>query len=191
VGKTRLEAFSDGVFAIIITIMVLELKLPGGSDLSALRPLLPDLMCYLLSFVMVAIYWNNHHHMLHAVHRVNGAILWANMHLLFWLSLVPFTTRWLAATRFATWPTVLYGAVLLLAAGAYTVLSMLLVRHEGRDSALAQALGRDYKGKASLLLYLLALPLAFVDTRLSLALILLVAAVWMCPDQRIERRVHD
>ena len=185
-GKGRLEAFSDGVIAIIITIMVLELKVPHGSELAVLRPLIPVLLSYVLSFVFIGIYWNNHHHMLHAVHTVNGRILWANLHLLFWLSLIPFVTAWMGENHFAATTVGLYGVVMLMAAIAYFILSHVLVAHHGKDSALAVALGRDYKGVASLLLYAVAIPLAFVNSWSSIAIYILVALMWFIPDRRIE-----
>jgi uncharacterized membrane protein len=184
--KNRLEAFSDGVLAIVITIMVLELKVPRGTDLAALRPLLPVFLGYVLSFVYLAIYWNNHHHMLLATRRIDGGVLWANMHLLFWLSLVPFTTGWMGENHAAPLPTALYGLVLLGAAIAYTVLQASIVRAEGPDSTLRIAVGRDRKGKLSLALYAAALPLAFVHTGIALALFVVVALVWLVPDRRIE-----
>ena len=185
-GKGRLEAFSDGVIAIIITIMVLELKVPHGSQLAVLGPLIPVLLSYVLSFVFIGIYWNNHHHMLHAVHTVNGRILWANLHLLFWLSLIPFVTAWMGENHFAATTVGLYGVVMLMAAIAYFILSHTLVTHHGKDSALAVALGRDFKGVASLLLYAVAIPLAFVNSWLSIAIYILVALMWFIPDRRIE-----
>ena len=185
-GKGRLEAFSDGVIAIIITIMVLELKVPHGSELTVLEPLIPVLLSYVLSFVFVGIYWNNHHHMLHAVHTVNGRILWANLHLLFWLSLIPFVTAWMGENHFAATTVGLYGVVMLMAAIAYFILSHTLVAHHGKDSALAVALGKDYKGGASLLLYAVAIPLAFVNSWISIAIYILVALMWFIPDRRIE-----
>ena len=185
-GKGRLEAFSDGVIAIIITIMVLELKVPHGSQLAVLGPLIPVLLSYVLSFVFIGIYWNNHHHMLHAVHTVNGRILWANLHLLFWLSLIPFVTAWMGENHFAATTVGLYGVVMLMAAIAYFILSHTLVAHHGKDSALAVALGRDFKGVASLLLYAVAIPLAFVNSWLSIAIYILVALMWFIPDRRIE-----
>ena len=185
-GKGRLEAFSDGVIAIIITIMVLELKVPHGSQLAVLGPLIPVLLSYVLSFVFIGIYWNNHHHMLHAVHTVNGRILWANLHLLFWLSLIPFVTAWMGENHFAATTVGLYGVVMLMAAIAYFILSNTLVAHHGKDSALAVALGRDFKGVASLLLYAVAIPLAFVNSWLSIAIYILVALMWFIPDRRIE-----
>jgi uncharacterized membrane protein len=185
-SKARLEAFSDGVIAIIITIMVLELKTPQQPEPEALRPLLPVLLSYVLSFVFIGIYWSNHHHLLQAVRFVNGRILWANLHLLFWLSLTPFVTGWMGATDFATWPVALYGVVLLLAAIAYTVLCRVLIAHHGHQSALALAVGRDFKGKISLLLYATAIPVAFASTALACALYVLVAIIWLVPDRRIE-----
>jgi uncharacterized membrane protein len=185
--KGRLEAFSDGVIAIIITIMVLEFKVPHGDDLSALHSLVPVFVSYVLSFVMMGIYWNNHHHLLQAAQQVNGRILWANMHLLFWLSLMPFVTGWMGESRFAPWPVALYGVDLLLAGFAYFVLTKALVAHHGRDSHLAAAIGRDIKGQLSLAIYLVATPLAFVNTWLACALYVLVAIVWLVPDPRIEK----
>ena len=185
-GKGRLEAFSDGVIAIIITIMVLELKVPHGSELAVLEPLIPVLLSYVLSFVFIGIYWNNHHHMLHASHTVNGRILWANLHLLFWLSLIPFVTAWMGENHFAATTVGLYGVVMLMAAIAYFILSHTLVAHHGKDSALAVALGRDYKGVASLLLYAVAIPLAFMNSWISIAIYILVALMWFIPDRRIE-----
>jgi uncharacterized membrane protein len=190
-GKGRLEAFSDGVIAIIITIMVLEVKLPPGADLFALRPVVPTLLSYVLSFVFVGIYWNNHHHLLQAVRHVNGRILWANLHLLFWLSLIPFVTRWMGANRFAAWPVALYGAVLLFAGFAYFILARALISHHGKDSALAIALGRDFKGKMSLVFYAAAIPLSFVKSWLACTLYVLVAVMWLIPDRRIEEVVSE
>jgi uncharacterized membrane protein len=186
-GTGRLEAFSDGVLAIIITIMVLELKVPHGSDLAALRPLLPVLLSYVLSFVYLGIYWNNHHHMLHVTRRVTGGILWANLHLLFWLSLVPVVTAWMGENHYASTPTALYGFVLLMAAIAYYILQNLILRAEGPNAVLALALGRDLKGKLSPLLYVLAIGAAFIDPRIADALYVLVALTWLIPDRRIER----
>ncbi|MCI0451819.1 MAG: TMEM175 family protein [Candidatus Latescibacteria bacterium] len=189
--KNRLEAFSDGVLAIVITILVLELKIPHGTDFTALRPLLPVFLTYVLSFVYLAIYWNNHHHMLHTVHKVNGRILWANLHLLFWLSLIPFVTGWMGENHFAAEPTALYGVVLLMAAIAYTILRVEIVRHHGPDSILATAVGRDAKGKISILAYVTAIALAFVDQRISDALYIAVALMWLVPDRRIESRMQS
>ena len=186
-GKNRMEAFSDGVIAVLITIMVLEMKVPHGESLAALAPVLPVLLSYVLSFVYIGIYWNNHHHMLHAVHQISGPILWANLHLLFWLSLVPFTTGWMGENHFAPLPTALYGAVLLMAAIAYWLLQRLIIASQGPDSLLRRAVGGDWKGKLSPLAYLAAIPLAFWEGRLSLALYVLVAAIWFVPDRRIER----
>ncbi|MBI3616581.1 MAG: DUF1211 domain-containing protein [Candidatus Omnitrophica bacterium] len=184
---SRLEAFSDGVIAIIITIMVLELKVPQGADPAALRPLLPAFLSYVLSFVFLGIYWNNHHHLLHATRRINGGIMWANLHLLFWLSLVPFVTRWLGENHGGSWPTALYGAVLLMAAITYTVLQSCIVASQGRNSLLAAALGSDWKGKLSLGSYTLAIVLTFVNRWFSDALYVFVAVLWLIPDRRIER----
>jgi uncharacterized membrane protein len=185
---TRLEAFSDGVIAILITIMVLELKTPQGHDWAAVRPLLPVFCSYVLSFVFIGIYWNNHHHMIHMSTRVNGAVLWANLHLLFWLSLIPFATAWIGDSLLAPLPTALYGFVLMMAGVAYFVLKTTLIIAQGPNSALQAALGSDFKGKISVAIYLAAIPLAFVDARLSAALYVLVALVWFVPDPRIERR---
>jgi uncharacterized membrane protein len=186
-GKGRLEAFSDGVLAIIITIMVLKLKVPHGYSLHDLLPLLPVFFSYVLSFVYVGIYWNNHHHMLHLTRRVTGAILWANLHLLFWLSLTPFTTAWMGETHFAAVPTAVYGVVLLACAVAYYVLQRLIIRSQGQSSILAAAVGQDKKGKLSPVMYLLAVPAAFVHPALSGAIYATVALIWLIPDPRIER----
>jgi len=186
-GKGRIEAFSDGVIAIIITIMVLELRVPRGNDLGALRPLTPVLLSYVLSFVYIGIYWTNHHHLLQACSRVNGGILWANLHLLFWLSLTPFVTAWMGENVFSTWPVALYGVVLLCAAVAYFILARSLVSYHGRDSALAIALGRDFKGKVSVVIYVAAVSLAFVEPWLACGLYVLVAVMWLVPDRRIEK----
>jgi len=188
--KGRLEAFSDGVIAIIITIMVLELKAPEGHDLAALRPVLPELMSYVLSFTYLGIYWNNHHHMLHVTPSVNGAILWANLHLLFWLSLIPFVTGWLGENHAASWPTAMYGIVMILAAIAYTVLQSAIIRHQGDASPLSNAIGRDFKGKASLGLYAAAVALSFMSPTLAIGIYVLVMVMWLIPDPRIERRVE-
>ena len=185
--KGRLEAFSDGVFAIIITIMVLELKVPHGSDLAALRPLIPVFLGYMLSFIFLGIYWNNHHHLLQAIHHVNGGILWANLHLLFWLSLVPFTTGWMGEHPLAPWPVAVYGIVLLLAAIAFYILVRTLLAEHGKDSALAKALGADLKGKISPVLYVSAIPLAFISSWLSFGVFVLVAGIWLVPDRRVEK----
>ena len=189
-NTTRLEAFSDGVIAIIITIMVLEFKVPHGADVAALRPLLPVFLTYVMSFAYLGIYWNNHHHMMHITTRVNGNILWANLHLLFWLSLIPFATAWMNETHRAPMPVAAYGIVLLGAAGAWSILQGRIVRHEGRDSKLREALGRDWKAKGSLAAYALAVVAAFALPWISLALYVLVALVWIQPDTRIESRVY-
>jgi uncharacterized membrane protein len=187
-GKGRLEAFSDGVIAIIITIMVLELKVPHGAALDALLPLAPVLLSYVLSFVYVGIYWNNHHHMLHAVSHVSGGALWANLHLLFWLSLIPFVTGWMGENHFATIPVACYGLVLLMSGIAYTLLARCLTAH-GNNLALAEALGRDWKGLTSVAGYTLAVPLAFVHPGLAMGLYVAVALLWLVPDRRIEKRL--
>lgn len=190
-GKDRLAAFSDGVIAIIITIMVLELKVPHGADWAALRALAPNLVSYVLSFVYLAIYWNNHHHLLHTVTRVDGLILWANSHLLFWLSLVPAATGWMGENFLAPLPTAIYGAILLMPAIAYYLLQKAIVHQQGKHSVLASALGRDFKGKISVLLYAAAVALAFVDASLSIAIYALVAVMWLIPDRRIEKVLHE
>jgi uncharacterized membrane protein len=186
-GKGRAEAFSDGVFAIIITIMVLELRPPHQTDFAALRPLLPVFLSYVLSFVYLGIYWNNHHHMLHCTRRVTGTILWANLYLLFWLSLVPFVTAWMGENHLDSAPTALYGVVLLMAAIAYLILQRQILRSEGPQSLLAVALGPDRKGKLSPLLYILAIAAAFLHPAISVILYLLVALIWLIPDRRIEQ----
>ena len=189
-GKTRLEAFSDGVIAILITIMILELKIPEGTDLHALRPLVPTLLTYVLSFVLLGIYWNNHHHMLSTTEHVNGAVLWANLHLLFWLSLVPFVTGWMGEHHFGALPTAVYGVVQFAAAIAYTILQSTIIRLEGPHSKLATAVKKDVKGKLSAIMWFVAIPLAFVQTWIALALYVAVACIWLVPDRRIERTVH-
>ena len=189
--RNRLEAFSDGVIAIIITIMVLELRPPHEATLSALRPLAPVFLSYALSFIFVGIYWSNHHHLLQVVEHVNGRILWANLHLLFWLSLTPFATAWLGESGFASWPVALYGIVLLLSAIAYYILTLALLSIHSRDSVLATALGRDFKGKISMVIYLVAIPLAFVKAWLAYTIYMLVAVMWLIPDRRIERNVES
>ena len=186
-GKGRFEAFSDGVLAIIITIMVLELKVPHGADWHALQPLVSKILSYVLSFIYIGIYWNNHHHMLHATTRVTGAAMWANLHLLFWLSLVPFVTDWMGENHYEALPVAAYGVVLLLAAVAYTILQATLMRQRDHNAALAEAIQRDGKGKVSLVLYLAAIPLAFVATAAAIALYVIVALIWLVPDRRIER----
>jgi uncharacterized membrane protein len=186
---TRLEAFSDGVLAIIITIMVLELRVPHGTELADLRPLWPVFVSYVLSFIYLGIYWNNHHHMLHLSGRVTGGILWANLHLLFWLSLVPFVTGWMGENHFAAVPMAAYGVVLLLAGVAYLILQRTIIRSQGADSVLARAVGRDVKGRLSPLFYMLAIPAAFVRPWIAGALYVAVALMWLLPDRRIERLV--
>ncbi len=190
-SKARMEAFSDGVIAILITIMVLELKAPQGASLENLQPLVPTFFSYVLSFVYIAIYWNNHHHLLHAVHHVTGRILWANVHLLFWLSLTPFVTAWMGENRFAPVPVALYGGVLLAAACAYFILTRALLAREGAGSTLARALGADFKGKISVVIYAAAIPIALAWPLASCALYVAVALMWLVPDRRIERVVSD
>jgi uncharacterized membrane protein len=190
-GKDRLAAFSDGVIAIIITIMVLELKVPHGADWAALRGVAPNFVAYVLSFVYLAIYWNNHHHLLHTVTRVDGLILWANSHLLFWLSLVPAATGWMGENFLAPLPTAVYGVSLLMPAIAYYLLQRAIVHQQGGHSVLASALGRDVKGKISPLLYAAAVALAFVDAWLSIAIYALVAVMWLVPDRRIEKALRE
>jgi uncharacterized membrane protein len=185
---TRVEAFSDGVIAIIITIMVLELRPPHEATPAGLKPLLPVLGSYLLSFVFVGIYWSNHHHLLHAAQKVNGKVLWANLHLLFWLSLIPFTTAWMGETHFTTWPVALYGCVLLLAGIAYYILVHVLTASEG-NAALADALGSDFKGKVSILGYILAIPISFVRPWIACLLYISIAVTWLIPDRRIEKKM--
>jgi uncharacterized membrane protein len=187
--KSRMETFSDGVIAIIMTIMVLELSGPQDSRLIALRPLIPTLLSYALSFVFLGIYWTNHHHLLQAIRRVNGPVLWANLHLLFWLTLVPFVTGWMGRTRFASWPVAMYGVVLLLAAIAYYILVRALIGLHGSDSTLATAVGSDFKGKISVVIYAVAIPLAFPAPPAACALYVAVAIMWLIPDRRIERVV--
>jgi uncharacterized membrane protein len=185
--KGRLEAFSDGVIAVIITVMVLEMKVPHSVEAQALVPVIPIFLTYVLSFVFTGIYWTNHHHLFHAVHRIDGAVLWANLHLLFWLSLVPFVTGWMGENHFEALPTAAYGAVLLGAALAYTILTRVLLRIHERDSLLARGLGRDFKGWISLVLYGVAIPLAFLHPVLSCAFYVAVAAIWILPDRRFEK----
>lgn len=189
--KNRLEAFSDGVLAIIITIMVLELKVPHGTEWRDLAPVLPYFLSYLLSFIYIAIYWNNHHHMLHTVKQVKGSILWANMHLLFWLSLVPFTTGWMAENHFAPNTTALYGVNLLMAAIAYFILQTIILRIHGKDSLLAKAIGSDLKGKASPVLYIIAILFSFINEYAACSIYILVALIWLIPDKRIERTIFQ
>ena len=186
-NKGRIEAFSDGVIAIIITIMVLELKTPHGETLHALLPLLPVGMSYVLSFVYVGIYWNNHHHLFHAVKQVRGSVLWANLHLLFWLSIIPFVTSWMGENHFSQWPVMMYGVVLLMNALAFILLSKILVTQAGPDSTLAKAVGKDRKGSISLVIYIVSVGVAFLNPTISLVLYTLVALIWFIPDKRIER----
>ena len=186
-GKGRLEAFSDGVIAIIITIMVLEMKVPHGADFNALQPLMPIFLSYVLSFIYIGIYWNNHHHLLQAVRQVNGRILWANLHLLFWLSLFPFATGWMGENHFAPIPVAVYGLVLMLAAIAYFILTRTLIGHHGQDSTLAIALGTDFKGKISVAIYAGAILLCLVNAWVAYGLYILVSLLWLIPDLRIER----
>jgi TMEM175 potassium channel family protein len=190
-GKGRLEAFSDGVLAIIITIMVLEMKVPRGETLEALRPLLPVFLSYVLSFMYVGIYWNNHHHMLQACQQVRGAMLWANLHLLFWLSLIPFVTGWMGENSFAAAPTALYGVILLMAAIAYLILQRTTIGAQGPDSLLHTAVGRDLKGKISPILYVIAIPSAFLSQRIAGGIDVLVALLWLVPDRRIEHALRN
>jgi uncharacterized membrane protein len=188
-GKGRLEAFSDGVFAIIITIMVLEMKVPHGDSYTSLQPLLPIFISYVLSFINIGIYWNNHHHMMHAVHHINGSILWANVHLLFWLSLFPFVTGWMGENHFSTLPVALYGMVSFFAGLAYFILARSLVMLHGKDSVLGIALGKDWKGKISLGIYAAGIGLSFINSLLGAAMYVMVAAMWFIPDKRIEGKL--
>jgi uncharacterized membrane protein len=189
-SKGRMEAFSDGVMAVIITIMVLEMKSPHGTSLAALWPLVPVFLSYVLSFVYIGIYWNNHHHLLHAVEHVEGGVLWANLHLLFWLSLIPFATAWMGENHFAPWPVALYGIVLLLTGAAYVILTRRLIAHHGRNSKLAESIGNDRKGEASVLIYAAAIPLSFLQPWFACACYALVAGIWLIPDSRIERTLN-
>ena len=189
-NKGRLEAFSDGVIAILITIMVLELKIPHGDDLEALRPLFPVFVTYILSFIYLGIYWNNHHHLLQATAHINGKILWANLHLLFWLSLVPFVTGWMGENHFAPLPTAIYGANLLAAGIAYYILQNLIIAEQGANSKLKKAIGKDFKGKISIVIYVAAIGLAFVNQWISDALYVSVALMWLIPDRRIESKIN-
>lgn len=190
-GKTRVEAFSDGVIAILITIMVLEMKVPHGESLDTLMPLLPVFLSYVLSFVYVGIYWNNHHHMLHTCEKVTGAVLWANLHLLFWLSLIPFATGWMGENHVAAAPVALYGVVLLMAAIAYFILQKLIITSQGSDSLLKKAVGNDWKGKTSVVIYASAICLAFWSQKVSVTLYVLAALMWLVPDKRIEHVLVD
>lgn len=190
-GKGRIEAFSDGVIAIIITIMVLEMKVPHDASLEGLRHLLPVFVSYALSFIYVGIYWNNHHHMFHAAKSITGPILWANLFFLFWLSLIPFVTGWMGENHFAKWPVIFYGLVLIMNAISYTILSRMLIRHHGENSLLAHAMGNDGKGKVSLVIYAVAIGLAFVQSWIGFALYIVVACIWFIPDRRIERTMKS
>lgn len=189
--KNRLEAFSDGVLAIIITIMVLEIKVPHGANLDTLRPLLPVFFSYVLSFIYIGIYWNNHHHMLHASRTVSGAVLWANLHLLFWLSLLPFASGWMGENHFAPIPVALYGVVLLMAGFAYWLLTRAIIKADGADSLLAKAIGKDWKGNASVVLYLVAIPATFFNEWIAEAIYIGVALMWLIPDSRIEKALAE
>lgn len=192
IGKGRLEAFSDGVIAIIITIMVLELKTPEGHDIKDLIKVWPVFVNYAISFVYIGIYWNNHHHMMQIVKSINGAVLWANLHLLFWLSIIPFVTAWMGEGHFSyAWPIACYGFVLLMNGVAYTILMLTLINHEGKNSPLAIAMGDDWKGKASIIAYIIAIALACVNSYISFGLYILVAGMWFIPDKRIERKIAD
>ena len=188
-GKGRLEAFSDGVIAIIITIMVLELKVPHADDLNALKPVFPVFLSYILSFINIGIYWNNHHHMMHIVQHVNGKVLWANAHLLFWLSLIPFTTAWMGENHFTTWPVALYGIILLMAGAAYYILARSLIRLHGKNSTIAKAIGKDRKGIISEVFYFAGIVLSFINSWLGLSLYFVVTAIWLIPDRRIEKKL--
>jgi uncharacterized membrane protein len=190
-SKGRMEAFSDGVIAILITIMVLELKVPREAGLAALLPLVPVFLSYVISFLFLGIYWSNHHHLLQAIKHVDGRVLWANLHLLFWLSLVPFVTGWVGENNFASWPVACYGVVLLFAAIAYFILTRVLIALHGRDSVLATAVGRDFKGKVSVVIYLSAIPISFVNSRFAFALYVLVTVMWLIPDRRIEKTLSE
>ena len=188
-GKGRLEAFSDGVIAIIITIMVLELKIPHGNSPEALKPLLPVFLSYVLSFVNIGIYWNNHHHMMHAAHKISGGVLWANIHLLFWLSIFPFATAWMGENHFTLWPVVLYGVVSLMSGMAYFILAQCLVRVNGKESTLGTAIGKDRKGIRSLFIYCFGVGLSFINPWLGFAMYVMVAGIWFIPDNRIEKNI--
>lgn len=190
-SKGRMEAFSDGVLAVIITVMVLEMKTPLGTNLAALKPAIPVFLSYILSFIYIGIYWNNHHHLLHATQHVNGATLWANLHLLFWLSLVPFATAWIGENRLDPWPVAVYGIVLMMAGVAYFILTRTLVRLHGQGSALANSIGRDTKGKISIVIYAIAIPLAFAKPWIAGACYVIVAIIWLIPDRRIERTIAE
>lgn len=185
----RLQAFSDGVLAIIITVMLLEMKIPHGDDLNSLKPVLPVFLSYILSFIYIGIYWNNHHHMLYSINHVNGAVLWANTHLLFWLSLVPFASGWMGENQFTKWPVILYGLILFMASVAYYILAQALIKLHGKKSTLGIAIGRDKKGIVSVIIYVAAIVAAFVSTAISLILYACVAGIWLIPDRRIEKRI--
>ncbi|MBA3648065.1 MAG: DUF1211 domain-containing protein [Chitinophagales bacterium] len=188
-GKSRLEAFSDGVLAIIITIMVLEMKVPHTGDLASLKPVVPVFISYILSFINIGIYWNNHHHMLHAADQVNGKVLWANTHLLFWLSLIPFVSGWMGENHFTMWPVALYGVILFMAGIAYYILAHSLIDLHGKTSTLATAIGKDRKGIVSVVIYGIGIPLSFINAWIGLGLYALVAAIWLIPDRRIEKKL--
>ena len=190
-SKDRLVAFSDGVIAIILTIMVLELKIPHGDQLSDLNSLIPVLLSYALSFINIGLYWNNHHHLLYTVNRINGTILWTNLHLLFWLSLIPFVTGWMGENHFAMWPVIMYGLVFIMAALAWSILSAAIIRHNGKESKLAIAYGKDWKGKISLIIYAAAILFAFVNSWIGFVLYVVVALMWFIPDRRIERILSE
>src|SRR5262245_29504722 len=189
-NKGRLEAFSDGVIAILITIMVLELKVPHGTDWESLRPLVPIVLTYVLSYVYIGIYWNNHHHMLHTADQINGKILWANLHLLFWLSLIPFTTGWMGENHLASLPTAVYGGVLLFAAISYTILQTAIIAQQGKNSKLRASIGKDAKGKLSIVLYSIGILFAFAYQRISIGIYIIVALLWFIPDRRIESKMN-
>ncbi len=190
-GKGRLEAFSDGVLAIIITIMVLEMKVPHGDTMEELKKLLPVFISYILSFIYIGIYWNNHHHLMHATHKINGKIMWANSHLLFWLSLMPFASGWMGENHFTTLPTALFGVILLMAGVAYYILSQCLIKFHGKDSTLAKAVGNDAKGIISVIVYAIGIALSCFNAWISLALYTLVAIMWLVPDKRIEKKLAE
>lgn len=190
-GKGRLEAFSDGVLAIIITIMVLEMKVPHGDNIDDIKPLVPIFMSYVLSFIYIGIYWNNHHHLMHTVHKVSGSVLWSNIHLLFWLSLVPFATAWMGENHFSKWPVILYGAILLMAGFAYYILSQCLLKMHGKDCVLAQAIGKDKKGIISLILYIIGIACSFINPWIGFSIYVIVAAIWFIPDRRIEKKIES
>ncbi|SDD82713.1 Uncharacterized membrane protein [Mucilaginibacter pineti] len=191
IGKGRIEAFSDGVIAIIITIMVLEMKVPHGDTLASLKPLIPVFLSYVLSFIYVGIYWNNHHHLMQAVRSVNGATLWANLHLLFWLSLIPFVTGWMGENHFTQWPVICYGVVLIMNGIAYNLLARILIRHHGEHSVLAEAYGSDWKGRSSIIIYAVAIGLSWYSAMVAFALYVIVAGMWFIPDKRIENKLSN